>query len=132
MIRRSRTASEKVFRGCLELDMKQTLALLGLFFGRAVAWRPNLGREDRQKKTSEVLLPFRALGYWAACALIGVAAWNLWSGSVRSTIVIEAGPKGGFFNDAATLLRNELRRYDIDAVIVNRDETLKIIEDVND
>jgi hypothetical protein len=91
-----------------------------------------VGREDRKKKISEVLLRFRALGYWAAFALIGVAAWHLWSRSLRSTIVIEAGPKGGFFNDAATLLKNELWRYDIDSVVINRSDTLKIIEDVND
>ena len=46
--------------------------------------------------------------------------------------MIEAGPTGGFFEEAATLLKNELRRYDIGSVIVNRNETLKIIEDVND
>jgi hypothetical protein len=73
-----------------------------------------------------------ALWVLAACALIGVAAWNLWSRSVRSTIVIEAGPKSGFFEEAAILLKNELRRYHIGSVIVNRNETLKIIEDVND
>jgi hypothetical protein len=91
-----------------------------------------LDGEDRKKKTSEVLLQFRPLGYLAACALIGVAAWNLWSRSLRSTIVIEAGPKGGFFEEAAILLKNELRRYHIGSVIVNRNDTLKIIEDVND
>ena len=91
-----------------------------------------MGGEDRKQKTSEVLLQFRALGYVAACALIGVAAWHLWSRSVRSTIVIEAGPKGGFFEETAILLKNELRRYHIGSVIVYRNETLKIIEDVND
>jgi hypothetical protein len=91
-----------------------------------------MGGEDRKKKTSEVLLQFCALGYLAACALIGVVAWNLWSRHLRSTIVIEAGPKGGFFEEAAILLKNELQRYHISSVIVNRNETLKIIEDVND
>jgi hypothetical protein len=91
-----------------------------------------MGGKDRRQKISEVLLQFRTLGYLAACALIGLAAWHLWSRSVRSAIVIEAGPKGGFFEEAAILLKNELRRYHIGSVIVNRNETLKIIEDVND
>ena len=91
-----------------------------------------MGGEDRKKKTSEVLLQFRALGYLAACALIGVVAWHFWSRSLRSTIVIEAGPKGGFFEEAAIMLKNELQRYDIGSVIINRNDTLKIIEDVND
>jgi hypothetical protein len=89
-------------------------------------------QQDLKTKISQSLLHFRALGYLAACALIAVAAWSWWSQYLRSTIVIEAGPKGGFFNDAANLLQNELQRYDIGSVIINRNDTLKIIEDVND
>jgi hypothetical protein len=95
-----------------------------------------MDRKDLKTKILQSFPRFRALwGYPAACALIAliaVAAWEFWSQSLRSTIVIEAGPKGGFFSDAANLLQNELQRYDIGSVIINRNDTLKIIEDVND
>jgi len=91
-----------------------------------------MDRKDLKTKILQILPHFRALGYLAACALIAVAAWQFWSQSLHSTIVIEAGPKGGFFNDAANQLQNELQRYDIGSVIINRNDTLKIIEDVND
>jgi hypothetical protein len=78
------------------------------------------------------LLHFRALGYLAGCALIAVAAWSWWSQSLRSTLVIEAGPKGGFFDTTAILLQKELQQYDIRSKIVHREDTLKIIDDVND
>ena len=52
--------------------------------------------------------PWRPIGIWL---------WQTFSGeyefmvrSVRSTIVIEGGPKGGFFDEAAILMKNELRR----------------------
>jgi len=79
-----------------------------------------MDRKDLKTKILQILPHFRALGYLAACALIAVAAWQFWSQSLHSTIVIEAGPKGGFFNDAANLLQNELQRYDIGSVIINR------------
>ena len=91
-----------------------------------------MDRKDHKKKISEFLLRFRAVGYLAACALIAVAAWNSWSQSLRSTIVIEAGPKGGFFHETAILLQDELQRYDIRSKIIHREDTLKIVEDVND
>ena len=91
-----------------------------------------MDRKDLKTKILQSLLHFRALGYLAACALIAVAAWIWWSQSLRSTIVIEAGPKGGFFDTTANLLQEELKQYDIGSVIINRNDTLKIIEDVND
>jgi hypothetical protein len=91
-----------------------------------------MDRKDLKTKILQFLQRFRALGYFAACALIAVAAWQFWSQSLHSTIVIEAGPKGGFFNDAANLLQKELQGYSIGSVIINRNDTLKIIEDVND
>jgi hypothetical protein len=95
-----------------------------------------MNRKDHKLKISESLLRFRALlGYPAACALIAliaVVAWHFWSQSLRSTIVIEAGPKGGFFDTTANLLQEELKQYDIGSKIIHREDTLKIIEDVND
>lgn len=95
-----------------------------------------MDRKNLKTKIWQSFLRFRALrGYLAACALIAliaVAAWEFHSQSLRSTIVIEAGPEGGFFSDAANLLQNELQRYGIGSVIINRNDTVKIIEDVND
>jgi hypothetical protein len=51
---------------------------------------------------------------------------------LRSTIIIEAGPPGAFFDEAANLLQSDLQRYGIRSKIINREDTLKIIEDVND
>ena len=84
------------------------------------------------KKISEILIRFRIFGYLAACALIAIGAWGYWSQFIRSTIVIEAGPKGGFFETTAILIQDELKRDGINSTIVRREDTLKIIEDVND
>jgi hypothetical protein len=46
--------------------------------------------------------------------------------------VIEAGPRGGFFDTTATLIQDELKHYGIKSQIIHREDTLKIIEDVND
>jgi len=91
-----------------------------------------MGQKDLKTKILQSLLHFRALGYLAACALIAVAAWSWWSQSLRSTIVIEAGPKDGFFDTSAKLLQEKLQQYDVRSKIVHREDTLKIIEDVND
>jgi hypothetical protein len=60
----------------------------------------SMDRKDLKTKILQSFLRFRASwGYPAACALIAliaVAAWEFWSQSLRSTIVIEAGAKGGF------------------------------------
>jgi hypothetical protein len=91
-----------------------------------------MDQQDLKTKILQPLLHFRALGYLAGCALIAVAAWSWWSQYLRSTLVIEAGPKGGFFDTTAILLQKELQHYDIRSKIVHREDTLKIIEDVND
>jgi hypothetical protein len=75
---------------------------------------------------------FRPLGLFAGCVLILVLAWGAWSETLRATIVIEAGPKGGFFDQTANLLRAELGRRGIRSEIVNREDTLKILDDVDD
>src|ERR1700736_299007 len=83
-------------------------------------------------KVSESLKRFRFLAFLVVCAVLVAAAWAFWSQSIRSTVLIEAGPKGGFFHETAILIQNELKQYGIDAKIVHREDTLKIIEDVND
>ena len=73
------------------------------------------------KKISEVLKRFRFLAFLVTCAVIVVAAWAFWLQSIRSTVVIEAGPKGAFFDETAILIQNELKQYGIDATIVHRE-----------
>lgn len=51
---------------------------------------------------------------------------------IPKTIVIEAGPIGGFFHTSAETIKNKLKEKNINAIIVNREDTLKIIDDVND
>ena len=48
------------------------------------------------------------------------------------TIYIEAGPKGGFFDTSANLLKTRLKDYNIESEVINREDTIKIVEDVND
>ena len=67
-----------------------------------------------------------------ACILIAYLAWASWAQSLRSTITIEAGPPGAFFDEAANLLQSDLQQYGIRSKIIHREDTLKIIEDVND
>jgi TRAP transporter TAXI family solute receptor len=75
---------------------------------------------------------FRLLISLAACVALVAAAWVFWIQSIRSTVVIEAGPKGAFFHETAVLIQNELKQYGVDAKIVFREDTVKIIDDVND
>src|SRR5271169_2972659 len=83
-------------------------------------------------KILEIVKRFRFLLYLGAFVFIALGAWDYWSHFIRSPIVIEAGPKGGFFETTAILIQNELKQYDIDSTIVRREDTLKIIDDVND
>lgn len=83
-------------------------------------------------KILETVKRFRFLIYLGACAFIALGAWDYWSRSIRSPIVIEAGPKGGFFETTAILIQNELKQHGINSTIVRREDTLKIIDDVND
>jgi TRAP-type uncharacterized transport system substrate-binding protein len=50
----------------------------------------------------------------------------------QKTIVIEAGPIGGFFHTSAEIIKNKLKEKNINAIVINREDTLKIIDDVND
>jgi hypothetical protein len=74
---------------------------------------------------------FRFPAFLITCALIVAAAWAFWAQSIRSTVVIEAGPTGGFFDETAILIQKELKQYGVDSKIVNREDTVKIIDDVN-
>jgi hypothetical protein len=50
-----------------------------------------------------------------------------------STLVIMAGPTGGYFEKTALLLKQQLKdKYKIDVIIKQREDTLNIIKDVND
>lgn len=83
-------------------------------------------------KRSKSLKRFHFPVFLVACAALAVVAWVSWSQSIRSTVVIEAGPKGAFFHETAILLQNELKQYGVDTKIVYREDTTKIIDDVND
>ena len=48
------------------------------------------------------------------------------------SIYIEAGPKGGFFDTSAHVLKKRLKEYDINAEVINREDTIKIVDDIND
>ena len=50
----------------------------------------------------------------------------------HKTIVIEAGPIEGFFHTSAETIKNKLKEKNINAIVINREDTLKIIDDVND
>ena len=50
-----------------------------------------------------------------------------------STLVIMAGPTGGYFEKTALLLKQQLKeKYNIEVLIKQREDTLNIIKDVND
>ena len=50
----------------------------------------------------------------------------------QQTIYIEAGPKGGFFDTSAHVLKKRLKDYNINAEVINREDTVKIVDDIND
>ena len=47
-------------------------------------------------------------------------------------IYIEAGPKGGFFDTSANVLKKRLKDFNINAEVINREDTVKIVDDIND
>ena len=47
-------------------------------------------------------------------------------------IYIKAGPKGGFFDTSANVLKKRLKDYNINAEVINREDTVKIVDDIND
>jgi hypothetical protein len=59
--------------------------------------------------------------------IIGLKNWP------SNTLVILAGPTGGYFEKTALLLKQQLKeKYSIDVLIKQREDTLNIIKDVND
>lgn len=46
-------------------------------------------------------------------------------------ITIEAGPKGGFFDTTALMLKSKLKEHDIKVNIINSEDTLQIIKNIN-
>ena len=48
------------------------------------------------------------------------------------SIVIEAGPKAGFFASTANFLKANLEKYDIDATVIYKNDTTNIIGRIND
>lgn len=58
--------------------------------------------------------------------------WAIIAEAPPTKISIEAGPKGGFFDSTARLLKEKLKEHNIDALIINSEQTSKIITNVND
>ena len=76
-------------------------------------------------KNAYNLLPWLWLGF--ALVLLAV----LFVQMPPRHIVIEAGPKGGFFDTTALLLKSRLEGKGVSVSIINREETLGIIGNVN-
>jgi len=77
------------------------------------------------------LRKFKPLTYvWALVilVLIGVIVYGL----PPEKITIEAGPKGGFFDTTALMLKERLKERHIDVTVINSEQTSKIIDRVND
>lgn len=68
--------------------------------------------------------------FWIA--LIGMIVWAIIAEAPPTKITIEAGPKGGFFDTTALMLKEKLKEHSIEAVIINSEQTSKIISNVND
>ncbi|NBW56755.1 hypothetical protein EBR43_03020 [bacterium] len=47
-----------------------------------------------------------------------------------SEIIIEAGPKGGFFDSTAIVIANHLEKHGIKTKVITREDTIKIIDDI--
>ena len=58
--------------------------------------------------------------------------WAIIAEAPPTRISIEAGPKGGFFDSTARLLKEKLKEHNIDALVINSEQTSKIITNVND
>jgi len=67
--------------------------------------------------------------------LVGVIvliAWAIISEAPPSKITIEVGPKGGFFDSTAMMLKATLKQHGVEASLINSEQTSKIISNVND
>ena len=64
--------------------------------------------------------------------ILSAIVWAIIAESPPNKITIEAGPKGGFFDSTALMLKEKLKKHKIDATIINSEQTSKIISNVND
>jgi len=74
----------------------------------------------------------RYLNYSLIFLLLFYFSYLVFKEIYHKTIVIEAGPIGGFFHTSAETIKNKLKEKNINAIVINREDTLKIIDDVND
>ena len=74
----------------------------------------------------------RYLNYSLIFLLLFYFSYLVFKEIYHKTIVIEAGPIGGFFYTSAETIKNKLKEKNINAIVINREDTLKIIDDVND
>ena len=72
---------------------------------------------------------FKVIVWFGVAALLASAVI---SEAPPSNITIEAGPKGGFFDSTATMLKGKLKEHGIEASIINSEQTSRIISHVND
>ena len=77
------------------------------------------------------LRTFKPINFvWALVILL--LLWVIISGLPPKKITIEAGPKGGFFDTTALMLKERLKEQNIDVTVINSEQTSKIIDRVND
>ena len=64
--------------------------------------------------------------------IVAAIIWAIIAEAPPTKITIEAGPKGGFFDSTALLLKEKLKEHSIEATILNSEQTSKIITNVNE
>ena len=74
---------------------------------------------------------YRFLPWIALVVAIGLVLAVFLNAPPRK-ITIAAGPKGGFFDTTAQMLRDKLKVDGVAVEIINTDETLNIIKEVDD
>ena len=84
------------------------------------------------KKLNSVSENSNILTYTGYLILILISFFLIFSFFQEKTIYIEAGPRGGFFDTSANVLKKRLKEYNINAEVINREDTIKIVEDIND
>jgi TRAP-type uncharacterized transport system substrate-binding protein len=65
------------------------------------------------------------------CLCVLIIAWKLYDAYPPSSIVIAAGPKGGFYDTTSQEIRRLLAAKGIDVEIINYTQTSNILSDVN-
>ena len=65
-------------------------------------------------------------------SIVAAIIWAIIAEAPPTKITIEAGPKGGFFDSTALLLKEKLKEHSIEATILNSEQTSKIITNVNE